>query len=376
MKILSKIQLTALLAAAMTFAASCSKDSAEDVLKPVRFENAPQGEISALATGATKQDPVTDQILKEYVVTYEKSSMFDEADLIKGDGIGRNLLYPASILRGSSFMQGQYDPLVLTNKFKPVTIFIDIKGITTGKVYEENVYPGNSDINQAVNHLLNQNGGHIPSSYIRTNYTYECDSVSTSESFKETINIHTKANVPGIVGAEFYYEDSQAATGDEKYVLVKLKQYVYTVGIDPFYKWVEGGLMASECGEYEPVYISSVNYGRVAYLLIQTKATTAETRKMVNASIDLLVGGIGGSANVAYNNEFKRLFNEDKIKVSIQGGPAMVITGYDSFINHMKEMDFLTIISRPISFTVTRLKDNTQVEMVNYYTDIVKEYRP
>ncbi|MDR2066074.1 MAG: thiol-activated cytolysin family protein [Prevotellaceae bacterium] len=179
-----------------------------------------------------------------------------------------------------------------------------------------------------------------------------------------------------IVKAEFNYENSQSTTNDEKYVLIKLKQYIYSVGIDPLYEWVEGGLVASQCGEYEPVYISSVNYGRVAYLLIQTKATTAETKKMVNASVELSVGGIGGSANYAYNQEFKKLFNESKIKVSVLGGPATVVTGYDGFIAYMKNMEGLTITSKPISFTVRRLKDNTQVDIVNYYTDIIKEYRP
>ncbi|MDR2652624.1 MAG: thiol-activated cytolysin family protein [Prevotellaceae bacterium] len=369
-----KIKFAMMLGAMIALTQSCSKNETEDVLKPVQFENAPKGEISAQTTGAIVQDPVTGQILKEYSVTYEKSTQFNEADLIKGDGIETTLLYPASVLRGSSFIQGQYDPLVLANSFKTVTVFFDIKGTET--VREENVYPSGSGVAQALNHLLSQKQGDIPTQYIGANYTYECDSVSTSESFKKTINIHAKANVPGIVKAEFDYEDSQATTNDEKYVLVKLKQYVYTVGIDPLYEWVEGGLMASQCGEYEPVYISSVNYGRVAYLLIQTKATTAETKKMVNASVDVSVGGIGGSANVAYNNEFKKLFNESKIKVSVLGGSSSIITSYDDFINHLKSTQYLAISSKPISFMVRRLKDNTQVEIVNYYTDIVKEYRP
>jgi thiol-activated cytolysin len=189
-KLNKKIKFAALMAAITVFASACSKDNTEDALKPVQFENDPRGEISAQTTGATAQDPVTGQILKEYAVTYEKSSQFSEADLIKGDGIERTLLYPASILRGSSFMQGQYDPLVLANSFKPVTVFFDIKGVSTIRV--ENVYPSGSGINEAINTLLTQNDALIPSSYIGANYTYECDSVSTSESFKKTINIHAK----------------------------------------------------------------------------------------------------------------------------------------------------------------------------------------
>jgi thiol-activated cytolysin len=378
LKRLSKVLMFAIMLTVITvFAPSCSKDdNTEDYLKSVQFENNPSGEISSWETGTTVLDPITGQILKEYAVTYEKSTQFNEVDLIKNDGIGRNLLYPANILRGSSFMQGQYDPLVLTNSFKPVTVFFEIKGVDRSPIRKENIYPSDSAINKTITDLLNQNGYSIPSSYIMMNYKYECDSVSTSKSFKKIINIHSNADVLNIVKSQFYYEDSQSINSDKKYVLVKLKQYVYSVGIEHFNKWVEGELLASQCGEYEPVYISSVNYGKVAYLLIQTNATTAETKKMVNASIDFLVGGIGGSANVAYSNEFKRLFNEGKIKVSVLGGPASVITGYDSFVNHIKDISFQYVTSRPISFTVRRLKDNTQVEIVNYYTDIIKEYRP
>ncbi|PQL91884.1 hypothetical protein [Apibacter sp. wkB309] len=47
---------------------------------------------------------------------------FSKADLMKGTIIEKAILYPGSLLRGESFVNGNYDPLILTNSFNAVII--------------------------------------------------------------------------------------------------------------------------------------------------------------------------------------------------------------------------------------------------------------
>ena len=47
---------------------------------------------------------------------------FSKADLMKETTIEKAILYPGSLLRGESFVNGNYEPLILTNSFNMVTI--------------------------------------------------------------------------------------------------------------------------------------------------------------------------------------------------------------------------------------------------------------
>ncbi|MFV0305513.1 MAG: thiol-activated cytolysin family protein [Moheibacter sp.] len=346
----------------------------------VEFIEEPDTVVSSVPTGNTSVDPNTGEVKQEYLITTKKSHVYDSPSLMQDYSIEPTMLYPGSILRGSSFVNGVYDPLVLTNDFKPVTLFLNIKGST--EVSKDSILPKGSTMFSALNRLLTDSESRFNIDYIPANYSFESTEITNSESFSKAIELHVKANYLTLAQASFDYTDTEATTSDSKYVMVKLKQVVYSAGIDPVNQanWIEGGIDTAECGTHEPVYLSSIDYGRVAYILIETDKSTAEASQMVKASLDIGIGGIGGSANYSYSQEFKSLFSQNKVKVSIYGGSAStgMVNSYDSFMEFMElssTSSNLIIASAPISYTVRRMKDNTQVEFVNYYTDVVKEYK-
>lgn len=360
---------------------SCRKDEPNtnlNSLQKVEYEVKPDQEISAIPTGVTAVDPHTGVVKKEYLVTTEKSAVFNKAALTKDYTIEPTMLYPGSIINGASFMNGIYDPIVFSNPFKPVTLFLNIKG--QAQIKKENVLPKGSDIFQALSDLKIGNTGYFPIDYIPANYTFESTEITNEESFKKAIGLHVKANYLSLASASFGYDFNTASSSSKRYVMVKLKQTVYSAGIDPVYQsnWIEGSINTAECGTHEPLYISSVDYGRVAYILIETNKDTEYVNKMVKAAVDLKIGNIGGSVNYSYNQEFSSLFNSNKVNVAVLGGPSDIVTNYQQFINYMKlaqNPNLLITSSAPISYTVRRVKDNTQVEFVNYYKDIRKEFR-
>lgn len=373
--------LTGLLISSMFFSCSSDDDSSNhsnlNRLREVRFSIPPDKEVSAKFTGKTAKD-AKGIMRKEYEVTTSSATAFSRADLMHEAPIEETMLYPGSILRGESFMKGKYDPLVLKNSFNPVTLFLTIKGVN--REIKKDVVPKGSEVFQALSDFRVGNSEYFPIKYVSANYTYKSEEVTTEESFKKSINLHVKAGFSLIAKASFGYDYSQSKVKSSHYVLVRLKQTVYSAGIDPVHwsNWVQGDISSSDSGPYEPVYISSIDYGRVAYILVETQKSTEETAKMVKASIDLKIGGFFSDINREQNEEFKKLFDSNKVNVSVLGGPSEIVNNYEDFINYMKLSDnkeSLISTSAPISYTIRRLKDNTLVDMVNTYEEVHKEYR-
>ncbi len=371
-----------ILATVLVSMLSCSKNDSTNTdlntLQPVNYDVRPDTEKSATLTGVTAVDPTTGLLKKEYLVKTEKSAVFSSAALMQNNNIEQTLLYPGSILRGSSYLNGQYDPLVLTNAFKPVTLFLNIKG--TQQVHTDNVLPKGSTMFQAISDLRLGNTGYFPIEYTPGNYTFESTEITNEDSFKKSVGLHVKANYAALASASFDYDYNTSTTNSRKYVMLKLRQTVYSAAIDPVNQanWIDGGIDIQQCGTHEPVYISSIDYGRVAYLLVETNKTAEQVSTMIKASLDLKIGLFGGSANYSYNSEFQSLFNSQKVKVSVLGGPSTIVTNYDQFISYMNlasNPQSLLVTSVPINYTVRRMKDNTIVSFVNYYSDFKTEFR-
>lgn len=359
---------------------SCSSDddavSGNRGLREVKFHSEPDKEISTKFTGNTSID--ADGVpRKEYEIVMRRYNEFSVADLMSEANIEKTILYPGSILRGESFLNGKYDPVVLHNSFNPVTLFLTING--SNREIKKNVIPKGSEVFQALTDLTLGNSAFFSSKYIPANYTYESEKVTTEESFKKTINLHVKASFAGIANSSFDYDYNKSNVKSSSYTLVKLRQTVYSAGIDPVHwsNWVQGDISVLDSGPYEPVYISSIDYGRVAYLLIETKKSSQETGNMVKGAVDFKIGRISAGGNYQKNEEFKKLFNSNKIKVSVLGGPSKIVTNYDQFMDYMELFGEENAIasSAPISYTIRRLKDNTQVDIVNTYEEVKKEYR-
>lgn len=359
---------------------SCSSDDNADsninFFRPVRFLNESDKEISAKPTGNKGVDE-NGVPRNEYEVIIRRSNEFSTADLMKEATIEKAILYPGSLLRGESFINGNYEPLILTNSFNPVTLYLTINGVNVS--IKKDALPKENEVSQTLTELKTGNSGYFPDNYIPTNYTYDSEVVTTDESFKKIINLHVKSNFSSLVNSSFDYDYDNSAVKSSSYVLVKLRQTVYSAGIDlaNWTNWVEGNIKASEIGLYEPVYISNIDYGRVAYLLIETNKSAKDAGKMVKGAVDYKIGKLTSGDNYLKNEELKKLFNTKKINVSVLGGPSNRVTSYDEFINYMNLYGKEAIVSSsaPISYTIRRLKDNTKVEIVNTYEEVRKELR-
>lgn len=347
-------------------------------LQPVVYEKEAPKSIASKKTGNVVIDPTTGKNKYEYLTTVQEQYAITPLSVVAENM--SDVIYPGSILRGSSFMEGKYDPLVLENEFTPITLSISLVGDID---VSETTKPVLSEVRKTMNTLIARQKDKISYDFVPAVFSYESNKVTTEEHFKSSLKIHAEANVlKGLVKASFDYEKDENSSLTKKYVMVTFRQHIYNASIDPkhYSSWVIGDINTKDMGAYEPLYISSVDYGRVGYVFVQTDKSVEEVRKMVKASLEVAVQYVDASANMQYTNEFKQLFAQERVKIKISGGPvelANKVDSYESFVKfvQMPNAQNITKTSVPISYKVRRLKDNTEVQVIDTYTHNITELK-
>lgn len=368
------------------FFVSCSSDDGNknttgaDLkdLEPVEFASKADNIISSKKTGTQELNPSSGNNEYVYLTTVEKQTTLSPLSIINESNL--DVLYPGSILRGSSFINATYDPLVLKNEFKPVTLSMSLRGDLS---VSANILPKYSEVTSAINILVNKNKNLIDYSAIPTYYEYQSDQITTEESFKKSLDAHLNVNVlGGLVKANFNYNQNSGSASTTSYIMVKVRQRLYSMTIDPKYysEWIDGDIKMNDFGTHEPVYVSNVDYGRVAYLLIETSKDETYSNMMVKASVDVALKVVNIGVSVEYSEEFKNLFAQNKIKVMIVGGPIDLsgkVNDYASFVKFLQAPQSTDLVSSsaPISYKIRRLKDNTEVEVKDMYKTQIKELK-
>ncbi|MCL5246764.1 thiol-activated cytolysin family protein, partial [Cellulophaga sp. 20_2_10] len=323
--------------------------------------------------------PETNTTEYEYLTLVERQSTLEPLSIVSANK--SDIIYPGSILRGSSFMDAAYDPIVLKNEFNKVQLSLTLRG--KNLPVSSSTSPALSNVRITLNGLLENSQALIDYTAVPSFYSYESNSVTTQESFNKTLDIHVKADVlGGLVSSSFNFSQSSGTLSSKKYVVVEVRQWFYNASIDPknYTQWIEGDMDTEDLGSHEPLYVSSVDYGRVAYLLIETDKDEAYNSTMVKASVKVALAAVDASTDVNYSEEFKSLFEDNKVKVLIAGGPAQLggrVTDYDSFARFLETPSTGDLVSSaaPISYKVRRLLDNTEVEVKQMYTEQILEYK-
>lgn len=364
---------------------SCSNDDSKDStnsslenLQPVTFASKPDKVLSSKKIGTQELNPTSGNNEYVYLTTVEKQTTLSPLSIINEANL--DVIYPGSILRGSSFMNATYDPLVLKNSFKPVVLSMSLRGKTP---VTANTLPIPSEVRNVISGLTSQNKNNIDYEAIPTYYEYQSNEITTEDSFKKAFDAHLNVNVlGGLVKANFGYTQNSGSSKTTSYVMVKVRQRLYSMTIDPKYytDWIDGNISNNNFGTHEPVYVSNVDYGRVAYILIETTKDESYNNMMVKAAVGVALKVVDIGVDVNYSEEFKKLFAQNKVKVMIFGGPLALggkVTDYNSFVEFLKSPSSSDLVtsSAPISYKIRRLKDNTEVEVKDMYTSQFKELK-
>jgi thiol-activated cytolysin len=226
-----------------------------------------------------------------------------------------NVIFPGNLIQGKSLYKASPDEILARRGGGDITISI-LDGADVSSVYVDEIGLGSVTI--AANEILS---GKDKNSVIPSNFQFDKSIVQSERelAFKMRADYENAwASVSGRL--------SFSSKTSYSRMLVSLHQTFYTLSftappvIDDFFgpdarpedlkRFIGPG--------NPPCYISSVNYGRIFYMLVESSASESDLETAVNASFEGLTSAGGGSAELSQLEKFE----EVRIKVFALGGDA------------------------------------------------------
>lgn len=215
-----------------------------------------------------------------------------------------DVIYPGALLKGESIPTGTYEGISANRA--PITISASLQNITNVKIDIEN--PNKlSNVRQGITDLLGQEvNGATPAEI----------SLDISEVYSEQhLDAQIGVNYRG-VGKKVSADLSYGSSSYKNTFVLKFIQRYYTLDVDTpgsspsdlFTDLPDVNLL----GSTSPVYVSSVQYGRMVLYTVESNSSITD----VKAAFDASVGSTDGTIDTEYQN----IINSSNIKALIIGG--------------------------------------------------------
>ncbi|MEY8685511.1 thiol-activated cytolysin family protein [Bacteroides sp. AN502(2024)] len=253
--------------------------------------------------------------LKEF---YEQAKEFEEQLLFSDD---RSVFYPGALLQAQSVIDGDYTSIIADRQ--PIVISTDLQGKGDPTVTVSS--PSLSNVRKGINELLGREFN-PPAA----NLTYSIEEVHDKA--------HLKLAMGGNYKGAFNTVESSAGFSfdrEKNRFLVKVQQVFYELSVDEpqnaasfFAKEFD---YKKEFGNEKPLYVSSVKYGRILLLGIETNMTKKEAEAKLQASV--LSGKVGLNAEAAYSD----LLKESTIRGRVLGGNSQLGAIASIDLEHVKK---------------------------------------
>ncbi|QNK61957.1 thiol-activated cytolysin family protein [Pedobacter sp. PAMC26386] len=295
-------------------------------------------------------------------VLHSQSAQFDKLNVLDPT---TDIMYIGSLMDGESIQNGTYKPLFLPSDYvrKPVTYSVSIQG-SNGPI-SKTISPDLASFRNSMQEIMSTNiVGQQPA-----NFTFELEQARS----KKEIEMKIKANLKfsTFFSSVGNYDESQTST--RNFYLLKIYQKFFSADISiPS----DGNLFnkpANFQGAVAPVYISTIDYGRSAYLLIESSFDSTRVYKSLEASFGFWK--IGGGTTIT--QEQKEVMDNMKISGTVIGGSstdaAKTIGGMQAFHDYLINSANMGPDSRGevIAYKLRNAKDHAlYVTLINgdYYT--------
>lgn len=286
-----------------------------------------------------------------------------------------DVVYPGSVVLADKRL-ADGNPAPVSVQKAPITLSIDLP--STAALSRTVESPSKSTVTAAVNSILadyyaqQQDGGAQPAAS-----TMLFSRIHSEEQAAAALNV-AKEWAKGEASAKL-----KASTDAATEVVVALfRQKYFTVSVDT--PETPGSLFASDVpieklaslidDTHPPGYISSVDYGRIVMVRMETAKT--ETTATAEAAFETRFGANGKTIADA-NAEYKKLFENSTFSAVVLGGAASNAAKFTGGIDQLQ--DFIekgAVFNKqnpgsPIAYTVRYLKGNT-IAATNLATDYIQ----
>ncbi|MCM1144710.1 MAG: thiol-activated cytolysin family protein [Blautia sp.] len=199
--------------------------------------------------------------------------------IIAGDG--NTVIFPGAVIKGNSLFQGTADYTLLPLERSAMSLTSNQPGGYSAQVENVNY----QSVSEILNRCADKNEGQSAKEW-----NYYMQVIRSREELEANLGIQTPLNLAGMeFGASEKMELSSVA--------VVYRQTYYTVSVEPKRNAAEYFTNVTDLtvfGEYEPAYVSSVDYGRMVVVLIQGNMSEEELGAKVSACIQ----GVGIEAGL------------------------------------------------------------------------------
>lgn len=375
--------------AAVAAGALCSACST-----PLETIQANLAEIGHLNTGKqadaepfqidTDEDVIQEAGGETFVCTVKTYSLTKVPEKFVALNPNADVLWPGSLVQGRSISGGVLDPIPV--KRAPGSITLTLASGSKRAFSERMEAPSLSAATAAVNRILSDFEGATPAQF-----SYSFSSVYNMEQLAVAID----ANVQGMS-----WSGSAAMSFDKSdiknRVLIQFTQQYYTMAFDPpqglsgvLDPAVKPADLTPYVGEGNPsVYVASVTYGRIFYLLLESTSSAQDLRAAVSGAYNAAIV----SGDVQAEAKHKKIVNDSSIKSYGVGGNAAdaiaAAVGGDPGQAGLSQFDLIRkfLITGanfsadspgvPISYTIRHLYDASQVKVALETTYEARDCKP
>ncbi|QXU41865.1 thiol-activated cytolysin family protein [Pedobacter sp. D749] len=290
-------------------------------------------------------------------------------------------IFPGAILNGNSIRADVFAPSIIPNisaNIRPVNLStsLPVSGTKVAKTVMARPSSDRAFVRAALKDLNDINPGRIGAARLQ----FEMTSFSNYDMIKTLYGYNKNLDL-------FLYKQGNTTTGGSQSVtrstgfILKFYQQNFTVDVDVPSDYNElfdptGLDTATVFGGKSPYYVSSVTYGRMGIMTIESNSDSASVYNAVTKQIGILQGLVG--IGTSLSDSEKQILESSEIKYAITGPNG------DKNVSDLKTISslagFVEVLSSnstysmddpgvPISFRLRYLVDDTNVEApfeINY----------
>ncbi len=371
----------------MLIITGCSKDddpkdenvytSFEQVLKQGgEFEEAPPARTEEAVSGGTteEQDIEVENNgvvqTERWICTKQTYRVTDGNSNFPLFNTNADVIYPGNLLQGKTLTDATPAPIVVKRAGGTISYDLNNGNLSSSFTVDE---VKKSTIQDAMNTIIDGSNDVVPA-----NFTLEIEQVQSQEQLALEVGVKFDTwTASGAANMQF--------SSDKQYnrFLVKLNQSYYTMSFDLptsldelFHESVTPQQLSQFAGtDNPPTFISSVTYGRIFYMLIESTSSAQEMNSKLNLSYSAFKNSVEGEVEVETFKSLKNL----RIKVIAYGGDSKGSismageTTVEDIVNRLEESTNIQAGS-PISYVVrsverpdqiVRTKLSTEYDVVN-----------
>ncbi|UCJ07259.1 thiol-activated cytolysin family protein [Chitinophaga pendula] len=277
-------------------------------------------------------------------------------------------IYPGALIKGNSVANFAFNPVIGYTP-KPIKVSVSLPA-PASKVAATINAPSYTSMVQTVNNVLLNSalsgGGASKFNFNTKEFTYYDE---LKEFFASSVNTN----------AIFFNTSSSGTTNIRKIskrtgLMAKFIQKNFTIDMDipKAGELIDLNVDQQILGNYAPVYVSSVTYGRLGIITVESDADFEQLNQAFKKAFGIL--GIVNGTNTLTQDEIN-LINAADIKVYLVGGDGakavQTINGYQNFLQYLGGGQTFTPQTPgvPISFSLRYLSDHSACKaqfQVNY----------